>query len=337
MFNEAEYRGKEVELNKPKHGDVKKYTVYVNDPKTNNVKKVNFGDPNMEIKRDDLNRRKSFRARHKCDTAKDKTTPRYWSCKFWSNKKVSELLKEIIEPSTVDITSIKFNDTLSPEIWDSNNKMISEIRKVLLMNAKRFIEFCDIQNLKFNDITLTGSMANYNYNEQSDLDIHIILDLTQISENIEFVNDFFKLKKQLWSNELPIKVKNHDVELYLQDINELHHSTGVYSLMNNDWISKPIKKIINLDVSNIKLKSSDLMNSIDDLEDNLNDEDFLEKHKNLKDKIKKYRQSGLDENGEYSIENLVFKVLRNNGYLEKLAKLKEDYLTNELSLDEYYV
>jgi len=93
ITTEATYKGKEVTLNKPTTGDVKKYKVYVKDTKTGNVKKVNFGDKNMEIKRDDPERRKSFRARHNCDDKKDKTTPGYWSCKFWSTSKVSDLLK----------------------------------------------------------------------------------------------------------------------------------------------------------------------------------------------------------------------------------------------------
>ena len=81
-------------LNKPFRlkGGKKKYGVYVKNPKTGNVIMVKFGDPNMEIKRDDPARRRSFRARHKCDTAKDKTTPRYWSCKFWSKKPVSKMV-----------------------------------------------------------------------------------------------------------------------------------------------------------------------------------------------------------------------------------------------------
>ena len=91
-INEAKYKGRSVPLGKPMRGDVKKYRVYVKDPKTGNVKKINFGDPNMKIKRDNPKRRKSFRARHKCDTAKDRTTPRYWSCKFWSKKPVSKMV-----------------------------------------------------------------------------------------------------------------------------------------------------------------------------------------------------------------------------------------------------
>ncbi|MDB4317747.1 hypothetical protein N9973_00455 [bacterium] len=88
-YSEAEKKT----LNKPfrlKDGK-KKFGVYVKNPKTGNVIMVKFGDPNMEIKRDDPDRRRSFRARHKCDTAKDKTTPRYWSCKFWSKKPVSSM------------------------------------------------------------------------------------------------------------------------------------------------------------------------------------------------------------------------------------------------------
>ena len=331
----AEYQGNSVELNKPTSGDVKKYKVFVKDPSTDNVKKVNFGDPNMEIKRDDPERRKNFRARHKCDTAKDKTTPRYWSCKFWSRNNVSDILKEIVEPDVVDVSSIQMHDTLNPLIWESDDTMKSEIRKTLLLNAKRFIEFCDAENLKFNDIILTGSLANFNYNENSDLDVHVILDFNQISENKQFVGDFFKLKKQLWAEKLPIQVKGHDVEMYFQDSAEPHHSSGTFSLMKNEWIRKPTKKIINIDTADVQLKAADLMNAIEDLENNVNQKDFLKKYENFKNKIKKYRQSGLDKSGEFSVENLVFKVLRNTGYLGRMVELKNDYLTKELSLNEF--
>lgn len=82
-LKEAKYKGRDVKLNKPTKGDVKKFKVYVKDPKSGNVKKVNFGDPNMTIKKNNPKRRKSFRARHKCDQKKDKTTAGYWSCKKW--------------------------------------------------------------------------------------------------------------------------------------------------------------------------------------------------------------------------------------------------------------
>jgi len=249
------------------------------------------------------------------------------------NVNIGDVIKEVIEPENVDTTSIQLHDELCPLIWDGD-KLKSDVRKILLLNAKRFIEFSDAENLKFNDITLTGSMANYNYNENSDLDVHIVLDYSQISENKEFVADFLKLKKQLWNEKIPIQVKGHDVELYFQDKSELHHSSGVYSILKDEWVVKPTKKIINIDTANIKLKAADFMNAIDDLESNKNVKNWLDKYEQIKDRIKKYRQIGLDTGGEYSIENLVFKVLRNTGYLEKMVELKNNYLRNELSLDE---
>lgn len=86
LFNdleEAEYRGRKVKLGKPMRGDVKKFKVYVRDPKTGNVKKVNFGDPNMRIKKSNPARRRSFRARHNCDNPGPRTKARYWSCRKW--------------------------------------------------------------------------------------------------------------------------------------------------------------------------------------------------------------------------------------------------------------
>jgi predicted nucleotidyltransferase len=329
----AEYQGNEVELNQPTHGDVKKYKVFVKDPDTGNIKKVNFGDKNMEIKRDDPERRKAFRARHNCNNANDKTTPRYWSCKFWSKEKVSDLLKEVIEPESVDVSSIQYHDELNPIIWNENNKMRDKIREILLKNAKYFIEFSDLENLNFDDIILTGSMANYNYNENSDLDIHIILDFKQISENEEFVTDYLKMKKSIWNERYPIHIKGHDIEMYYQDINETHQSTGTYSIIRDEWINEPTKKIVDVDTNSIKEKGSQIMYEIDDLE-NIEDSDtFFKKYDTLKNKIKKMRQSGLEKEGEFSTENLVFKILRNTGYLKKLFDLKEKHLTKQLSLN----
>jgi predicted nucleotidyltransferase len=260
-------------------------------------------------------------------------TPRSWSSKYWYENNISNILKEVIEPETVDVSSIKMNDTLCPLVWD-DNKLKPEVRKSLLLNAKRFIEFSDAENLKFNDIILTGSMANFNYNEDSDLDVHIIMDFNQISENKDFVGDFLKLKKQLWAEQLPIQIKGHDVEMYFQDSEEPHHSTGTYSLIKNDWVRKPIKKVINIDMADVQLKSVDLMNTIDELESMMKSENFLDKYEKLKNKIKKYRQSGLDDKGEFSVENLVFKILRKSGYLEKMVEIKNKFLTDELSLTE---
>jgi len=82
-LDEAEYQGRKVPLGKPMRGDVKKFKVYVKDPSTGNTKKVNFGDPDMKIKKSNPARRRSFRARHNCDNPGPRTKARYWSCRKW--------------------------------------------------------------------------------------------------------------------------------------------------------------------------------------------------------------------------------------------------------------
>jgi len=269
------------------------------------------------------------------ETQKINKNSRFWSGKYWKTHNISDVLKEVVDPDVVDVSSIEMHDTLCPFIWDENGKMKTEVRKALLMNAKRFIEFSGIENLNFNDIILTGSVANYNYNENSDLDVHTIFDFNQISENKDFVGEFLKLKKLLWNDKLSIQVKGRDVEVYFQDVDEPHYATGTYSLIKDEWVVKPTKKIVNINTGDVQLKSADFMNAIDDLETNENEEDFLKKYELLKNKIKKYRQTGLSNSGEYSVENLVFKILRNTGYLAKLIELKNNYLTQELTLNEF--
>ena len=156
-----------------------------------------------------------------------------------------------------------------------------------------------------------------------------------MSDNLEFAEELLKLKKTIWNDNLPIQIKGFTAELYYQDINEILHASGTYSLMNNSWVIKPIKKIVNINTNNIKLKTAELMNKIDALETNTDKNNWLESYERLKEKIKAYRQSGLDSGGEYSTENLVFKTLRNSGYLTKLTDMKNNYLKNELTLKEF--
>ena len=255
--------------------------------------------------------------------------------KYWESVELNKLINEIIEPDDVNITSIKLNDELNPLLWENINgeyKLKPDIRKKLLLNAKIFIDFADLSGFKFDDITLTGSMANFNYSTNSDIDIHIIMDYNQISDDNDFVKEYFGLKKDLWNNNLPIKIFEHDVEIYVQDKNQEHTSTGVYSIYLDKWLIKPIKKIVNIDADKLREKSSFFMNEIDKLKDYKDINNFMKKYSALKSKIKKYRQTGLDTGGEFSIENLTFKLLRNNGYLDKMNKLKKDLITNELSL-----
>jgi predicted nucleotidyltransferase len=155
--------------------------------------------------------------------------------KFWLNKSIVELLEEDEELKSFDVNQLLLKDELNSDIWLNEDTIKPEIRKILLKNAIEFIKFVKINNLEYKDILFTGSLANYNYTDNSDLDVHILMNTSQITDNKEFLTEYLDAKKDLWKNIFEdVKVKNHDVELYVQDINEFNVSSvssGIYSLM----------------------------------------------------------------------------------------------------------
>ena len=227
----------------------------------------------------------------------------------------------------IDPSVLTPKSDLYPKIWDPNTKKLnSNIKLKLKQIAEDFIRGFK-HPLSIKDIILTGSIANYNWNQQSDIDLHVLIDFNDIpDEYMQAFKDYFNAKKEIWNKTHNIMIVGHEVEVYIQDLNEPHHSTGVYSILKNKWIIKPEKKPINVDNINVKLKSNRIMDSIDNLygemKEDKNYEEVVVKADKIKDKIKKMRQAGLDEVGEFSVENMVFKVLRRNGMLERLSDIK---------------
>ena len=225
--------------------------------------------------------------------------------------------------------------TLSPAIWNQG-KLNPEVRKKLLKAAKAYYEYLDIAPVKLKDITITGSMANFNYHDLSDIDLHLILDYADIDDNVDLVSEFLYMKKAFWGLRHDIKIKGHDLEFYAQDAEQEHHSTGVFSLVKNDWVVKPSRQdSLKVDAEAVRKKASDLMNKIDHIANMSPSDSQVEAVSAMKDKLKTLRQAGLNSAAqEFSVENLVFKVLRNTGYLEKLSDAKLQAMDQELSLDE---
>lgn len=324
-LEESQYNGNDVILNQPMKGDIKKYKVYVKNPDTGNIVKIDFGSDNQ----DDSQRNEQIPTENNSNNVNNELSP-----KNWDNKNISDLLKEMIEPNDVDVTSLQYHNKLNPLIWQDENKLHPEIRKKLLENAIEFIKYSNLGDIKIYDIILVGSLANYNYTNSSDLDVHIVIDYNDISDNVDLVSELLKFKKNTWNNNYDIKIKDYDVEMYYQDVNQKHISSGTYSILKNHWITKPIYKIINIDTQSIKEKVVSIVNQIDSLEKLMHSSKFLDMYNKLKTKIKTMRQSGLDKKGEFSNENLTFKLLRNTGYLNKLNKLKNRYIENKLNLSE---
>jgi peptidoglycan hydrolase-like protein with peptidoglycan-binding domain/predicted nucleotidyltransferase len=238
------------------------------------------------------------------------------------------------------LSSFKVRESLNPKIWvkkDNEIVMNPKVREKLLEVANDFIEYLKV-DVVVTDIIMTGSLANFNWSSFSDVDLHIVADFSQFpEEQLDLYKELFTLKKTLYNEKHDITIYGYDVELYVQNETEAHFSSGVYSVLYNEWSNKPKKENVKIDTSLIKTKTNQWMDIIDGVIKNASDEPIDNARqiiKKYKDKLKKYRTCGLEKQGEYSDENLVFKVLRRNGYIEKLHDFENKLVDKTYTLKE---
>ena len=241
--------------------------------------------------------------------------------------KFFEFVQDDFEP----IKSFYIKDELNDKIWN-NFDLDSDVRRNLLRIGQDFFEGTDIKTDVI-DIVLCGSLCNYNWSERySDYDLHIIVNLKDIDNDVEIAEKLCDYAKKMWNSQHDIKIKGYEVEVAIQDEDDMKASIkagrmgGVFSLMKNEWIKKPQKVEFEPDEKLIRMKAETVMESIDDLETQVEEdkyEHFKEKIDKVWKKVKDFRKSGLEsESGEFSIGNLVFKLLRRNGYVGKVVKMK---------------
>jgi hypothetical protein len=231
------------------------------------------------------------------------------------------------------LNSFSIKETLNPKVWENpddpkKSTMIPKVKNALERIAEEFVDYLG-ENVFVEDVVLTGSLSNFNWSEFSDFDLHVIVDMDEYGDEDELYKELFNLKKQLFNTTHNIKIFGYDVELYAQDAEEPHISSGVYSIMNNEWISIPRKTNLKIDKKVLEDKIKNWTEKIDTAVEN-GDIKILE---SIKDKLKKYRQSGLDDGGELSYENLVFKYLRRSGHIEKLFDSINKGTDKELSVE----
>ena len=220
------------------------------------------------------------------------------------------------------------NDSLQSKLW--SNKVL-EIATEFFASLK--------VGASLEDVTFTGSLANYNWTKYSDIDLHLLVDFSEVDANTELVKEFFNAKTALWNKTHSVFVRGHEVELYVQDISEDHHSTGVYSIENNDWIAEPVRIQPKVNTDMVKRKIKSFIDMIDRVEDVYDDKDYEKAHaeaSKLARKIKKFRQSGLEDEGEYSNENLAFKYLRNKGHIKTLYDTRNKSYDKMMSIEGDY-
>lgn len=241
---------------------------------------------------------------------------------------------ESLAPSEVDLSSFNIKKELNPKFW-KDDKLDSRIRIKLLDIADDFIEFLGVDWVKPEDITITGSLANYNWNKKySDIDLHILIDYSKVDKRTDFVDNYFYSQKKLWNEEhKDLRIFGFPVEVYVQDVNKEHTSSGVYSLEKNEWVIEPEREKLSkkkVNKERIKKTVSQYTEKIDKLVDdskNTNGDEYkmrkvYEGAQQLFDEIKKLRREDLsDANNEINEGNIIFKALRRLGYIDKLDKV----------------
>jgi len=226
--------------------------------------------------------------------------------------------------------AVKFHDKLNPALWTEKGDLDPDVKKQLMVIAKDFMSEIGVSSYKVEDITISGSNAAYSYTPHSDLDLHILVDFSKLPDD-EIYRELFNAKKTLYNDTHDIKVHGVPVELYVQDSNKTHHSLGEYSLLKNEWLKIPKKRRANFDQAATKAKYEKLGQLIE-LALKTKSPKRIEK---VLDIIKRYRQAGLDQKGEFGPENLAFKALRKQGMIQKLWNLKQDLHSRELSIEDY--
>lgn len=211
-----------------------------------------------------------------------------------------------------------------------NKTMQEDVKKALMRVAESLVEFVDSDELKVVDIIVTGSLANYTWHDKSDIDLHLVVDMIKCTD-AETSLALFGAKKSLWNMEHSVTIKGFPVEVYIQPSEEPHVSSGVYSLKKDRWIVKPKKINPSIDDAYVIAKADKWKDRIDRII--THKVDNTTKIETFKERLREMRKMGLDREGEFSVENLAFKILRRDDYIDKLYDYASELEDNKLSID----
>jgi hypothetical protein len=228
------------------------------------------------------------------------------------------------------IREYETQSTLNPKLWDGDC-LLKGLHHKFIRIAKAFYDFLEIDT-PILDIILIGSNANYNWTEHSDIDLHVVIDYQAVNKNLHLVKNYMMAKKSIWNTNYPLTYKGMAIELYAQDWNDkLHSSVGQYSLVKAKWIKKPSSDIVSIDDDIIDEKARPIEYQIDALQET--DPKLRVKIENILLRLRTMRQTGLEAEGEYSVENLAYKKIRNTGRLDRLKELLRKGTMASLAVD----
>jgi len=237
----------------------------------------------------------------------------------------------------VDPETFEKKPDLHPKFWMAG-RLKPRISKRLMKIVQGFIDGLDMPApIDIEDIVLTGSLANYNWSKYSDVDLHVVVDFTKIDFNRRLVKKLFDEARMRWNELHNITIHGHEVEIYVEDINEVHKSSGIYSIVNDDWVRQPVEGQVDFDYATARKKADAIETEVNMIEKFADGKPraALKSVERLKAKIRRVRRAGLNSpEQEYSAENIAFKILRREHTLDKLNDMKYDAYDRILSMDE---
>lgn len=216
---------------------------------------------------------------------------------------------------------------LNNKLYNDDTKLKPEVLEGLRKIINRFITELKEENIPLDvlDYWLVGSNASFNYKPTSDIDVHIIADLSKVSKDPAMLQILYNYFKSVFNAKYDITCKGLPVELYIEDVESNSITNGVYSIMNNSWIKFP-KEIDEPDIDIIESKMyKDLLEEYNQLSD--------EQCEAFINKLYMLRKESLVIDGEYSEGNLIFKKFRDDGLLDKLKERRNAYTSDDLTVE----
>jgi hypothetical protein len=216
------------------------------------------------------------------------------------------------------------NPDLNPKLW-KNNELLPDVKSALIKIAEDFKKFIDVP-FEVLDLTITGGQVSYYYTDQSDLDLHLVADMSNTPCDREAA-ELFDTKRMLYKKKYTVTVKGIPVELYVEDV-DFPAVSASYSILKDSWIKHPDRSPAELDLEEVNRMSEQWHKIIQAV---LTSNDF-ETAKKTMGMLRKYRKLGLKHSGEYGVANLVYKTLRNSDLVEKLQNFIDQEHDRHLSL-----
>lgn len=222
-----------------------------------------------------------------------------------------------------------YNNVLNPKLWNPDETIKPEVRETLLRIAQTFYHETEL-TAPIEEIYMLGSASNYNWGPSSDIDLHILINFSKLGLQKDLIRTLVDNLKANWNKNHDIRIHGHRVELYIQDVQQINRALGIFSILNNKWIKKPQKLNLQLDKNTIQQKYNDMVVQIKRSIKSNNLEDLKRVLKSVYD----MRETGLSKGGEFSVENIVFKLLRTRNHIDNLKLAVNKVYDQQNSLKE---